>query len=680
MASMNSISAVGWPWCDHWCVDGNGSRFAQIIIASIRIAPSPTRPTEAPLNRIVGLPPMEDSRGISIAATGKVEDEVTAAIVRAQTTAGRDNLLFRWDTSHVRRQRGTNRSQPGAPQMAIHTVEISVQRGRADGAERCDRVINALKSALTEAHNSSACSQVGSAGESPPRIGHNAGEWCIAWTPEEMEQAIHVPMPRHLTYTALLGMQPMAERFGAKAVPVETGVAIIGCAPAVAEAVLQGCSQQETGIHVPRRILTYLAHCEHEADIRLSSPSAGHDLTWMIATGGQVHPSTVASALRDVLGEYPTAEAVCGLNPHAHAFEQMIQITVPAHLRQRMLMGPGAEGSMFVDGRNHRVYPFTEVRQQGRHRAGDDTRAAGLLGEALRSNPATHRSTVFAQVATMDINADEHERARSVPVMIPLGKGLWNNIRQGQGYTPAAYTMPTLGTNLALALWTDAAGEGQGVTHGITQETARQVHNAAHREPALATENEEALQVHSQHDHGGGNVAIALGPGDMIATAVSAGGTINIRNAGETIHLHLTQHAWSVIRHPTQANLQAARHNIDATVQVEMELVIGTVWHHQRRRHPVSRNRETVPPTGSEDRTSSAPGEDRDRGTTSEGIHARTPSAATIGTLGGSLQHMRHVQWESSHNVAAVDPNPLVADLAREAAGEAIIVWNGRTP
>ena len=57
----------------------------------------------------------------------------------------------------------------------------------------------------------------------------------------------------------------------------------------------------------------------------------------------------------------------------------------------------------------------------------------------------------------MDINADEHESARSVPVMIPLGKGLWNNIRQGQGYTPAAYTMPTLGTNLALALWTDAA-------------------------------------------------------------------------------------------------------------------------------------------------------------------------------------------------------------------------------
>ena len=29
----------------------------------------------------------------------------------------------------------------------------------------------------------------------------------------------------------------------------------------------------------------------------------------------------------------------------------MIQVTVPAHLRQRMLMGPGAEGSIFVEGK-----------------------------------------------------------------------------------------------------------------------------------------------------------------------------------------------------------------------------------------------------------------------------------------------------------------------------------------
>ena len=58
MAGISSISAVGWPWR----VDGNGSRFAQIIIASIRIAPNPTRTTEAPLIRIVGLPTTPSGR------------------------------------------------------------------------------------------------------------------------------------------------------------------------------------------------------------------------------------------------------------------------------------------------------------------------------------------------------------------------------------------------------------------------------------------------------------------------------------------------------------------------------------------------------------------------------------------------------------------------------------------
>ena len=52
MASMNRISAVGWPWC----VDGTGSRYTQIIMASICISPDVARTTEAPLTRVVGLP------------------------------------------------------------------------------------------------------------------------------------------------------------------------------------------------------------------------------------------------------------------------------------------------------------------------------------------------------------------------------------------------------------------------------------------------------------------------------------------------------------------------------------------------------------------------------------------------------------------------------------------------
>ena len=233
--------------------------------------------------------------------------------------------------------------------MAVHNIEISAQQGRVDGEEASNRAINALRTSLAELQNAIVCNQSDPARVNPPSMRHNNSEWCVTWTKEEMGQAIHVPMHRNLTHSALTGVQPLAERFGAKAVPVETGVAIIGCAPAVADAVLQGWTHHEAGIHIARRVLTYPTHREHEVDIRLSSPSAGHDLTWMIATAGQVHPTAVANALLDILGEYPTAESVCGLNPHVRAFEQMIQVTVPAHLRQRMLMGPGADGSILVE-------------------------------------------------------------------------------------------------------------------------------------------------------------------------------------------------------------------------------------------------------------------------------------------------------------------------------------------
>ena len=92
MANVNFVSALGRPWC----VDGNGSRYAQVIMESIRIGPDDSRTTEAPLIRVVGLPPMEEVREIRIAATEKLEDDVVTAITRAQVTADRNDLTFKW--------------------------------------------------------------------------------------------------------------------------------------------------------------------------------------------------------------------------------------------------------------------------------------------------------------------------------------------------------------------------------------------------------------------------------------------------------------------------------------------------------------------------------------------------------------------------------------------------------
>ena len=91
MANVSRVAAVGWPWC----VDGTGSCYAQVIMASLRIGPDDARTTEAPLIRVVGLrTPIQGVHEIRIAATGKLEDDVVTAITRAQITADRGGLTF----------------------------------------------------------------------------------------------------------------------------------------------------------------------------------------------------------------------------------------------------------------------------------------------------------------------------------------------------------------------------------------------------------------------------------------------------------------------------------------------------------------------------------------------------------------------------------------------------------
>ena len=231
---------------------------------------------------------------------------------------------------------------------------------------------------------------------------------------------------------------------------------------------------------------------------------------------------------------------------------------------------------------------------------------------------------------------------------------------------------PTLGTHLALALWPESADGGRSTSPGVTQDVAHEARRATQVEAIPETGEGDPIQIHSQYDHGSGNVRIALGPGDMIITAVSNGGTINIRSACEAMHLPLTQHAWTVVRHPIQANLQVARHNIDAFAQLEIESVTGTVWHQQRRRRPVTQYTDSATTKETtEQNTSTADGSYCQR-RPSGGVNPQTPCTTSASTLIGSLRHMNHVQWESALNAPAVDNNPLVANIAREAAGETL--------
>ena len=262
----------------------------------------------------------------------------------------------------------------------------------------------------------------------------------------------------------------------------------------------------------------------------------------------------------------------------------------------------------------------------------------------------------------MDICADESERARSVPVMIPLGGGLWNAIRHENGSTRAAYTMPMLGTHLALALWPEPQDGDRSASAGATQDVANEARRTVQAATITESGGEDVMQIHSRYEHDMGNVIIALGPGDMIITAVSNGGTISIKNACETLQLSLTHYAWTTIRHPIQAILQAARHNIDSFVQIELGSVTSVVWHYQGRRQPDTRYVDSGAATGTTERNTTGAG---------EGIGQRRPNeddnsqpeispTTTVGTLSGPLQQLSHVRWGQASNASPVDSNPLV--------------------
>ena len=187
---------------------------------------------------------MEKVRKISIAAIGKLEDDIVTAIARAQTLAVRSGLAFKWTTNQLSMCRAVGGNHPGAAQMALHSIEIRAAWGGVEASEAGVSVINGLDAIITLQNNitgaqTDAVITYLSSGRAI------ASEWCVAWTSEELGQAVHAPMGKNRMYNAFMGMQPLADRFGAKASPVETGVAVIGCAPAIADAVLQGWPQPE---------------------------------------------------------------------------------------------------------------------------------------------------------------------------------------------------------------------------------------------------------------------------------------------------------------------------------------------------------------------------------------------------------------------------------------------------
>ena len=111
---------------------------------------------------------------------------------------------------------------------------------------------------------------------------------------------------------------------------------------------------------LPQRLLWSPGNEEGAASFRLVDLDAGHDQLWLINTAGQVDETAVAACVAQELGVSVTAHATEAWNPRAHAYQDMVQVRVPAVAIDAMRTGMGARGTVVIHGVRCGVLHFTK--------------------------------------------------------------------------------------------------------------------------------------------------------------------------------------------------------------------------------------------------------------------------------------------------------------------------------
>ncbi|MFM7983515.1 MAG: hypothetical protein ACKPKO_29735, partial [Candidatus Fonsibacter sp.] len=88
----------------------------------------------------------------------------------------------------------------------------------------------------------------------------------------------------------------------------------------------------------------------------------GHDLQWLIDTGGDLSADGVAREVGRMIAAPITAAAVNAMNPDSGEFVDMILIRVPAGQVNAMHALMAAGSGVHVYGRRCKIYPLTIVR------------------------------------------------------------------------------------------------------------------------------------------------------------------------------------------------------------------------------------------------------------------------------------------------------------------------------
>ena len=514
--------------------------------------------------------------------------------------------------------------------------------------------------------------------------------WITAVCAGDLPGAVIYPVGSSAMCTVSALWQKTAAQMGGRVVATAAGLGLVNVPPAIAQVCLDAYPCRDPALTAPMRLTGHIATISDDPpqpdqpnggplpptrplrlDFTLTQPTAGHDLLWLVATGGQHTAHDVSRAASECLGTAVAAAEERAWNPLSRAFEQMVLLTIPGHTRDAMERGPGAQRTLSVDGHALLLFPFTHFsptpapRSQRVDTPAENLRTTILRSSAAGAQPGARTTMVAPPVVRTPrgILLPDTPAARATAVrngaltthFMQCGKGAWLDASPvlEEGAIPASTTACFVGTQLDALLFPVPA-------HQLS---------AGAEPPALSPQHLDGLASQDWYptdmyrrtwdsfgtDQAHAPASLSLMPGDFLVARAPAGATVELLGPTERLTATFPHPAWLIIRQPPRAALRAASHNLPGTTGVSIRHAVG-VWLHCRRLPPAagpaphSTGRGHAPAPDGMDTVANTPPE-----------RARVPTPQSAGSLTSWRAFMARLEDRCR---ALQDPAPATAPAA----------------
>ena len=154
-----------------------------------------------------------------------------------------------------------------------------------------------------------------------------------AWTTAMHRDAVVLTLPRGAIPAVMDGVRRMAASFPVSGMVMAGAVVLGGTSPALVAPMLEGTTADKwIGRLFPAvRLVCEAGSTSGDGDewIRIPLAERGHDLQWLVDTGGDIDADLVARTVGNLIGGMVAGAPVNALHPDSDAFGDMVAVRVP---------------------------------------------------------------------------------------------------------------------------------------------------------------------------------------------------------------------------------------------------------------------------------------------------------------------------------------------------------------